>query len=78
VIVPSGPTRRTRWLTLSAMTNPPPRSTATSVGEFRRARLAGPPSPAKPQAPVPATVVITPAAVNWRTRRLLTSARRKP
>ena len=57
---------RTRLLNLSAMKSAPAASTTTPTGKFRRAWVAGPPSPEKLAWPVPATVVIVPgAAVCW-------------
>ncbi len=45
-------------------------STATPNGPFNRAAVAGPPSPPNAAAPVPATVVIVPSGVIFRTRWL--------
>src|SRR5882724_5202969 len=42
--------------------------TARNPGVFRRAMVAGPPSPENPGTPVPATVVITPSGPTRRTR----------
>src|SRR5262245_53837858 len=69
-MMPSGVTFRTRWLLGSAMYRSPAVSTATSAMPLNCAEMAGPPSPAEPRAPVPATVVITPAALTLRTRLL--------
>ncbi len=49
-------------------------STATPTGCVSWAWEAGPPSPAKPGAPVPATVLIVPSMPTLRTRLLSGSA----
>src|SRR5438874_13229871 len=46
-------------------------STTTEKGVFRRAWVAGPPSPEKPGWPVPATVVIVPACGACSSARLI-------
>ena len=53
-------TLRTRPLLESAMKRLPAESTATPLGPFRAALVAGPPSPEKPSFPLPATVVMIP------------------
>src|SRR5215207_2307568 len=53
-MIPSGPTRRMRWLSVSAITNPPSAKAAMSTNAEMRARLARPPSPLKPSVPFPA------------------------
>lgn len=40
----------------------PERAMATPLGKLNAALRAGPPSPAKPSEPLPATVVMTPVA----------------
>lgn len=54
---PSDVTRRTREFPVSATTNEPDGSAATEYGNDMRAAVAGPPSPVKPCAPIPATTV---------------------
>ncbi len=49
-------------------------STAIPVGSESRAWVAGPPSPANPRAPMPATVLIVPLASTRRIRWLFWSA----
>jgi hypothetical protein len=63
-----------RWLYSSAMKSSPLRLTATPVGLCSFASVAGPPSPANPAAPVPATVVIVPAGSMRRMRWFAASA----
>ena len=64
-------TRRMRWLSLSAMNRSPAALSAKPVGVVRLALVAGPPSPRRPVAPVPATVVMTPVPASIRRTRLL-------
>ena len=78
VIIPAGETLRIRALLKSAIRKPPSAVAATAVGEWIWAAVAGPPSPLKPAVPVPATVVIIPAAETFRMRSLYMSANRKP
>jgi len=72
--VPSGPTRRTRWLPVSAIRNERPSGDdRTRRGRFRRAWVAGPLSPPKPPlaapvGPLPATVVMMPLGLTLRMR----------
>ncbi|MFZ0041617.1 MAG: hypothetical protein WAK93_09940, partial [Solirubrobacteraceae bacterium] len=56
VIVPFGATRRTRLLPWSAIRKPPSGVGVTLIGVLSSAAVAGPPSPEKPDVPVPATV----------------------
>ena len=70
----AGDTFRMRLLRMSAMYRLPAPSTATSYGSDSWAEVASPPSPLKPDAPLPATVLITPAAVILRMRWFPTSA----
>ena len=51
-------TLRIRWLLRSAINRLPDGSTNTSLGNLSSASVAGPPSPWKPDLPVPATVVM--------------------
>ncbi|MEA2442884.1 MAG: hypothetical protein QOJ12_176 [Thermoleophilales bacterium] len=78
VMVPSGATRRTRWLFVSTITKPPSLATARPIGSFSCAEVAGPPSPLKPAEPIPATVVMTPFGATLRIRLLSLSAIRYP
>ena len=64
-------TTRMRLFSLSAMNKLPLLSTATPDGDLNNAFVAGPPSPLKPSAPVPATVVITPVPAATRRMRWL-------
>ena len=80
-MTPWGVTLRTRRLLRSAMYIVPSGATATSEGALRAAAVAWPPSPLKPAAPVPATVVMLPVrsvpstpGVTRRIRLLLRSA----
>src|SRR5947199_199911 len=59
-MIPAGVTFRIRLLPKSAMKRFPDPSTATPDGPASRADVAGPPSPLKPDVPLPATVVIKP------------------
>ena len=71
-------TRRMRWLLASAIKRLPAASMATPIGEFSWALGAGPPSPLKPIAPVPATVVMIPVpAVTRRMRWWAVSAMKR-
>ena len=63
-----------RALIVSAMNTLPRPSTTTPRGWLSRADWAGPPSPEKSAAPVPATVVMTPDGSIRRMRLLLSSA----
>src|SRR3990172_5554260 len=54
--------RRTRWLEASAMNTLPTPSTATPYGKFSWAPVAAAPSPENPEGPVPAIVLMSPAA----------------
>ncbi len=74
LIIPPGVTLRIRALPASAMYTFPAASTAMSAGVSSRAAVAAPPSPVRPAVPVPAKVVITPAAETLRTRWLPRSA----
>src|SRR5215470_9971610 len=49
-------------------------STATADGVLSRALIAGPPSPAKPEPPLPTTVEMVPSVETLRMRLLLKSA----
>src|SRR5207248_223186 len=71
-------TWRMRLLPVSAITKPPSAVAATPLGKLSWAAVAGPPSPEKPDVPLPATVVIVPADETRRMRLLLKSAIRKP
>src|SRR3974377_321638 len=55
----------------------PSGSTARAIGLLSCAEVAGPPSPAKPAVPFPATVLITPSGVTLRIRLLLKSAMKR-
>ena len=69
VMVPPD-TIRMRWFIWSAIKRSPSASSATSIGKFSFADVAGPPSPLKPGCLVmPATVVMTWLA--WSTRRMV-------
>src|SRR5262245_16369875 len=70
LINPFGVTLRTRWLAASEMNRSPNVSTATPAGPESCAEAAGPPSPLKPNCPLPATVLINPFGVTLRTRWL--------
>src|ERR1039458_6074014 len=59
-------TFRIRLLPLSATKRFPEASTATPLGPFNSAEVAGPPSPEKPLLPLPATVVMMPLADTFR------------
>ena len=74
----TAPTRRTRSLYRSAMNIVPFASMATPVGEFRKPRVAAPPSPPKPGSPEPATVKMRPSGVMRRMRLLPVSANTTP
>ena len=50
---------------------------ATFAGQMSRAAVAGPPSPLKPCTPVPATVVMIPSGLTFRTRLLSVSAMKR-
>ena len=71
VMMPSGPTRRIRWLLWSTMyklpsgptASPPPANASESF-----AAVAGPLSPEKPAVPVPATVLTIPDGSIFRMR----------
>ncbi len=76
-MTPDGDTSRTRLLLASAMKRLPAASTATPVGEYSSALVAGPPSPERPKAPLPATVLMTPAGDTSRTRLLPWSAMKR-
>src|SRR5437868_7089245 len=64
---------RIRLFAESAIYTLPTLSTATASGRARDARVADPPSPANPNAPVPAIVLIVPP-VTLRIRLLFESA----
>src|SRR5690242_20704856 len=64
---------RTRLLFWSAIYKLPALSNAMPDGEFNDALSAGPPSPANPDVPLPATVVMMPALSTLRMRLLLLS-----
>src|SRR4051812_15935741 len=55
VIVPSGAIRRTTWFPVSQTYAAPSGPIVKPDGSFISAAVAGPPSPAKPFSPVPAT-----------------------
>src|SRR4051812_38865805 len=74
VIVPPESILRIRLLLLSARSTEPAGPSATAVGWFRAAAVAGPPSPLYPAAPVPAIVVITPPGLTFRIRLFPESA----
>src|SRR5262249_34386761 len=72
VITPLAETIRTRLSFESLITKPPPGMTSIPFGAFKRAALAGPPSPhglvgVAQETPVPATRVIIPLADTRRT-----------
>ena len=73
VIVPPGDTTRTRALNVSPTYRLPSAPTAMPSASSSRAELAGPPSPANPGRPWPATVEMIPARVTSRTEQLPTS-----
>jgi hypothetical protein len=60
--------RRMRWFWKSVNQTAPVSSTFTSMGSLIRAAVAGPASPPKPGAPVPATVLMS--CVSASTRRM--------
>ena len=68
VITPAGVMRRTRLLSVSVTYKLPRASKAKALGKFSWALVAGPPSPPKPAAPVPAKVETIPAGVTRRMR----------
>jgi hypothetical protein len=68
LMTPAAVTFRMRLLLKSAMKRLLKPSTTTAAGAASCAAVAGPPSPLKPYVPVPATVLITPAAVTFRMR----------
>ena len=70
VMVPLGSTLRTTPFEGMAIYRLPIESTANPLGNESRAAVAGPPSPAKPSSPLPATVVILPSSEMRRTRWL--------
>ncbi|RYE83015.1 MAG: hypothetical protein EOO65_04610, partial [Methanosarcinales archaeon] len=79
LMLPLSSTRRMQWLSESAMysTTPPLlalNNAETLDGLFIIAAVAGPPSPLKPTAPAPATVVIMPSSPTRRMRLLYVSA----
>ena len=78
LIIPLPATLRMRLFSLSAIRNPPSGVIAMPPGDESCAALAGPPSPAKPWMPLPATVVMTPLALTLRMRPDAVSAIRKP
>src|SRR4051794_9198434 len=78
VMVPAGDTRRTRRLPESAIRKPPSAVAATASGALSAAAVAAPPSPENPGVPVPAAVVIVPAADTRRPRALSRSAISNP
>ena len=55
----------------------PAPSTATPLGLFSWAAVAGPPSPLNPASPVPAAVLMTPAESTLRIRWLAVSAMKR-
>ena len=65
---------RMRWFTESAMKISPSGSTVRLVGSCSCALVAGPPSPLKPDVPIPATVEMNPLRSTIRTRALRRSA----
>ena len=68
VMMPPADTFRIRLLKVSAMKRFPAASTATPLGSFNDAEVAGPPSPEKPSTPLPATVVMMPLTETFRIR----------
>ena len=70
----TGVNLRIRLLPRSAMKMSPARPKATPLANANSAAMAGPLSPAKPQFPSPATVVMMPARSTMRTRALKLSA----
>src|SRR5438105_15142133 len=77
-MVPAASTFLMTWLNVSAMYMSPAVSNAIVRGSFSRAPVAGPPSPEYPGNPLPATVVMIPAADHpgtpIRSRKLTTAA----
>src|ERR1035441_6872004 len=73
VEAPCANTSRIRLFWASAKKTFPELSTATPRGLFRDAETAGPPSPEKPAAPLPASVVTMPPADTFRIRLLQVS-----
>jgi hypothetical protein len=63
--------RRMRWFWKSVNQTAPVSSTFTSMGSSTRAAVAGPPSPPKPETPVPATVLMSCVAASTRRMRWL-------
>ena len=74
LMIPSGVTRRTRLLLVSAMYSVPSAARAIERGVLIWAASAGPPSPEKPPLPTPATVVTVPSTAIRRMRWLPESA----
>ena len=76
LIVPWVSISRTLWLAVSPMKTAPSAVMVTPSGAFSWAAVGGPPSPAAPGAPVPATLVIVPVASTRRMRLSPVSAMR--
>src|SRR6266705_3023330 len=74
VIVPAVSTLRIRRFPASAMYTLPAGSTATPLGSYNEAEVAGPPSPSNPCLPLPAMVLMIPAVLTLRIRLLPSSA----
>ena len=64
VMTPAGEINRTRWLPVSGKRMLPSGSAAMPRGAAICANVAGPPSPEKPNVPVPAIVVMMPVALD--------------
>ena len=74
LMMPSTPTSRRPAFVESAINRFPYESTAIPVGPLSVAEVAGPPSPVYPAVPVPATVVMLPSRVTFRTMLFPVSA----
>src|SRR5437764_638988 len=68
VMVPAVSTLRIRRFPASAMYTLPAGSTATPLGSYNEAEVAGPPSPLNPCLPLPAMVLMIPAVLTLRIR----------
>src|SRR5881296_1293217 len=74
VMIPAVSTLRIRRFPASAMYTLPAGSTATPLGSYNEAEVAGPPSPLNPCLPLPAMVLMIPAVLTLRIRLLPSSA----